>query len=755
MAGGVHRLRAFLAALLPFVTVGDDALAKVPSQTLSIGAVGDIFAEYQLQMQAIREGSYASAWLTLVPTLKAFDVMFGNLEGVASSVVSTPHGCTPLQISNFETCKELAWTDRDDARAPFAYTDNFTAGPYTSGFTLNGSLVSAMEIYNYNPMLAKDLADSGFSVVSSANNHALDRGLLGLNATLDGLDTAGVAHAGTRRVPFQDDMAGLYTVVARKGWRTAWVACTQNTNPGLKRGLMTHHVLNCYEPETTQLVRELASDATIHATVVVVHWGGCGQCNTEAQILAGYDNLAPSGEARQRQPDCAQKHLARAMADAGATAVLGMHPHVLQGFERYRTQDERDALIAYSLGNFIWAAGFEETALSPTYHNQGTDSHQGMLYDRTSVLLNLQLNWNAEAARAEISCVSYVPLARNLTDLGFITDELTALNRSTYQIQVVEATQEGYPEEYEFIHRHFGPIKTIRQGGGCNDSSPFMVASEDSSNTEERDTNSEREDLYNDYEAPEQSGSDTSLDSDSASAGSVLPLFQCHPQAWEQLAVSEVEGALLPAWTYSPSDDEKHDIYVPHPQCMAMDKIGNHSKHHCQWLTFKPRYDCGEDPHQHHVRHLGLGIAWDDCLKMVQDDGKCGYWASGGGANGNCTCVVKGGHCKPRKRAPPLHGDAPRIFLRWCPYDEGTNGYVPGWPGMWPSLAAGGGYRFESWIRDNPMEAMALVIVAVFSGLMLLAFVSLDREEVAEEKAVLNRAQDCKAYETFTGEDHP
>lgn len=117
--------------------------------------------------------------------------MFGNLEGVASSVVSTPHGCTPLQISNFETCKELAWTDRDDARAPFAYTDNFTAGPYTSGFTLNGSLVSAMEIYNYNPMLAKDLADSGFSVVSSANNHALDRGLLGLNATLDGLDTAG------------------------------------------------------------------------------------------------------------------------------------------------------------------------------------------------------------------------------------------------------------------------------------------------------------------------------------------------------------------------------------------------------------------------------------------------------------------------------------------------------------------------------------------------------------------------------------
>lgn len=82
----------------------------------------------------------------------------------------------------------------------------------------------------------------------------------------------------------------------------------------------------------------------------------------------------------------------------------------------------------------------------------------------------------------------------------------------------------------------------IMQGGGCNDSSPFMVASEDSSNTEERDTNSEREDLYNDYEAPEQSGSDTSLDSDSASAGSVLPLFQCHPQAWEQLAVSEVRN---------------------------------------------------------------------------------------------------------------------------------------------------------------------------------------------------------------------
>jgi poly-gamma-glutamate synthesis protein (capsule biosynthesis protein) len=41
------------------------------------------------------------------------------------------------------------------------------------------------------------------------------------------------------------------------------------------------------------------------------------------------------------------------MLDAGASVIVGAHPHVLQPIETYRTQDGRDTVIFYSLGNFL------------------------------------------------------------------------------------------------------------------------------------------------------------------------------------------------------------------------------------------------------------------------------------------------------------------------------------------------------------------------------------------------------------------
>jgi poly-gamma-glutamate synthesis protein (capsule biosynthesis protein) len=80
-----------------------------------------------------------------------------------------------------------------------------------------------------------------------------------------------------------------------------------------------------------------AARAAADAVVVMVHWG------TEGSAL----------------PDPAQVRLAHQLVDAGATAVLGSHPHVLQPVIRYG-----NAVIAYSLGNFVFSppAG-EEPAL--------------------------------------------------------------------------------------------------------------------------------------------------------------------------------------------------------------------------------------------------------------------------------------------------------------------------------------------------------------------------------------------------------
>ena len=58
-------------------------------------------------------------------------------------------------------------------------------------------------------------------------------------------------------------------------------------------------------------------------------------------------------------PSLTQIKLARNLVDAGATLVLGHHPHVVQGIERYK-----NGLIVYSLGNFQFVTEKEENKKS-------------------------------------------------------------------------------------------------------------------------------------------------------------------------------------------------------------------------------------------------------------------------------------------------------------------------------------------------------------------------------------------------------
>jgi poly-gamma-glutamate synthesis protein (capsule biosynthesis protein) len=59
--------------------------------------------------------------------------------------------------------------------------------------------------------------------------------------------------------------------------------------------------------------------------------------------------LLHSGSEGRSAPNATQRAIARAAVDGGAALVIGSHPHVLQGVERYA-----NGVIAYSLGNFAF-----------------------------------------------------------------------------------------------------------------------------------------------------------------------------------------------------------------------------------------------------------------------------------------------------------------------------------------------------------------------------------------------------------------
>ncbi len=188
-------------------------------------------------------------------------------------------------------------------------------------FTDRGEPLDKIYTFRTPPDLARGLAEAGFDAVNLANNHAYDFGRLGLADTLDALDRAGVRSFGAglteaeARAPLLLRANGL--TVALLGFDTIpEVRFAEGETPGV--ALAT--------PEAVTAGVEAAA-ARADFVVVSLHFG------------AEYT----------REPTERQRELARAAIDAGASLVIGHHPHVLQPWERYG-----GGVVFYSLGNFVF-----------------------------------------------------------------------------------------------------------------------------------------------------------------------------------------------------------------------------------------------------------------------------------------------------------------------------------------------------------------------------------------------------------------
>ncbi len=247
------------------------------------------------------------------------------------------------------------------------------------GERFDDSVYSSYPAFNYHPRLVTDLLASGVDVVSTANNHSLDRRALGIDRAIDALEAADLPFTGTRRSDAPERRWHATTEV--RGVRLAWLACTYATN-GISD--TQDQVLFCYDDEAELLrnVRELA--ASHDAVIVTPHWGLEYKAMPEAREVA----------------------LAHRVLDAGALAVIGSHPHVLQPWERHVTPDGRETFAIYSLGNFV--------------------SGQTHLPRRSTLLLYLGLTRTSAGLR--VNGARYVPLHVTRTADGRV--EAQAIDRA-------------------------------------------------------------------------------------------------------------------------------------------------------------------------------------------------------------------------------------------------------------------------------------------------------------------------------------
>lgn len=185
--------------------------------------------------------------------------------------------------------------------------------------------------FNAPETLLVALRDAGFDVLQTANNHCLDRGREGALATLEAVHRHGFGSAGT--YASAEDRASPWVIRELPGPITvAFLAYTYGTN-GQPMPEGEPWLVNWLDEGVMQADVARASDLA-DLVVVGLHWG------------AEY----------QHRPAPWQTALARSLVDAGADVIMGHHPHVLQPAELLsveRPEGRRDALVLYSLGNFV------------------------------------------------------------------------------------------------------------------------------------------------------------------------------------------------------------------------------------------------------------------------------------------------------------------------------------------------------------------------------------------------------------------
>lgn len=223
-----------------------------------------------------------------------------------------------------------------------------------------------------NPKYLLQLKKEGVDVVSLANNHAFDFGIDGFDDMKSRLTGLGIQSVGAGSSLQRSRELKVVKVGSAK---FGFLAYSSRTTNGSAYASERDYGVAPLEEEIVLADISKYQDQVDHL-ILSLHWG---------VEYAEYPT-----------PD--QVKLGRKFIDAGARVIVGHHPHILQGFERWR-----DGVIFYSLGNFCDS---DLVFDGPDKQYQATLK----VADRETVLAHLEISDNG------IDDIQFTPLWLN--DVG-------------------------------------------------------------------------------------------------------------------------------------------------------------------------------------------------------------------------------------------------------------------------------------------------------------------------------------------------
>jgi hypothetical protein len=264
-----------LPVLLPALLFAAPA-APVAAGGITVAAVGDIMMGSDYPVPRLPENRGRALLAQAAPFFKAADIAMANLEG-------------PL---------------------------------FEGGEPLKIPAEGKIYVFRTPPSYARNLKEAGISMVSLANNHALDFGRPGLISTKRALEKAGVAFS---------SKGGEIAEFLVRGVRVGILSLSFGAPP---RSIV-------YPAEALKEIAQLSRRYDI--LILSIHAGAEGR---------GALHVTPGMEHYLNEPRGDLVRFSHDAIDRGAALVIAHGPHVPRALELYRGR-----LVAYSLGNFATYGG--------------------------------------------------------------------------------------------------------------------------------------------------------------------------------------------------------------------------------------------------------------------------------------------------------------------------------------------------------------------------------------------------------------
>lgn len=220
-------------------------------------------------------------------------------------------------------------------------------------------------VFNTPESLLDAIDSSGFDVIFTANNHAMDMNVEGLLRTYEEINKRSMIPIGTFNS--QNDRDSV-RVINSKGIKIAFVAYTYGTN-GFDPPESKKFVVNVIDKELIENDLALADSLNPDLVLVYFHFGG----------------------EYKRYPNDFQNDIVKHTINNGADVILASHPHVMQPVDFYKSTSGRidSGFVAYSMGNFV--------------------SNQRWRYSDAGSVINFSINKNFDKDSVYVSDVTYLP----------------------------------------------------------------------------------------------------------------------------------------------------------------------------------------------------------------------------------------------------------------------------------------------------------------------------------------------------------